>query len=177
MSRGVPTHLPTVDLWPGELVVLERPSVAVTVLGSCVAVTLWHGRTGLGAICHALLPESAVRGGEGEPFRYVEPSVRYMTGEFQRRGIGPRDTEVKVFGGGDVLVSRTPSGHRSVGGRNVQAAFEAVQAAGYCVAASDVGGQRGRKIFFDTSTGAVLLKRLSKALQHSRESGARDDKP
>jgi chemotaxis protein CheD len=166
--KGCPAHLPSVDLWPGELVVVERPTVVVTVLGSCVSVTLLHRRSGLGAICHALLPEGAVWGNEGGGFRYVEPSVRYMTEEFRRRGIGPRETEVKVFGGGDVLVTNMGPGELTVGARNVQAALGALQGEGYNVAASDVGGKRGRKIYFDTSTGAVLLKRLSKAVPEER---------
>jgi chemotaxis protein CheD len=43
-------------------------------------------------------------------------------------------------------------------------AFAELERLGYRVAASDVRGPRGRKVLFNTETGEVYLKRLSKAL-------------
>ncbi|MBI5015734.1 MAG: chemotaxis protein CheD [Deltaproteobacteria bacterium] len=169
--RRYSTHLPTRELRPGELLVVEQPSVAVTVLGSCVAVTLFHRRTRLGALCHAMLPEAAARGTGDDPFRYVEPSLRYMAAEFRRRGIGARETEVKMFGGGDVLLSRPRDGDPTVGARNVSAALQCLDEQEYTIMARDVGGTRGRKIYFDTSSGFVFVKRLSRVAPEPRWGG------
>ena len=51
------SHLPVITLKPAELFISERPAIVRTVLGSCVAVTMYDRQLGIAAICHALLPE------------------------------------------------------------------------------------------------------------------------
>ena len=51
----------------------------------------------------------------------------------------------------------------NVGKQNIRAALDSMERERIAVAALDVGGGRGRKLFFNTQTGGVLLKRLSRA--------------
>ena len=149
-----PTYLKPGDLYHGE-----RPATVSTILGSCVAVTLFDPGTGVGSICHAMLPRNpSLRG--GETFRYVDSSIFSMMERFRALGIRKNEMEVKLFGGADVLEYHGESG-LSVGRQNIEIALEVIAEVGLRLIVSDVGGKVGRKLRFYTHTGEVLLKRMA----------------
>ncbi len=159
------TDLPGFYLKPGEMIVRETATQVTTVLGSCVAVTLFDARRRIGAICHALLPEcrkiEVCRDGCAEPYKYVNCVVPEMVRRLARFGIRPGELEVKLFGGADMFGNLERAGRtRSVGSQNVATAIGAIEACRLRLTVSDVGGLHGRKIFFHTHTGEVWLKRL-----------------
>ncbi len=145
-------------LKPGEICFSERPSIISTVLGSCISVTMFCPQRHIGAICHAVLPEE---GSAGEAFRYVDSSILAMLKGFDRYGIPRSAIEVKLFGGADMLKGNSANGKDgSVGRKNIEIAMQVVERERLRLVASDLGGGHGRKIFFNTRTGEVLLKRL-----------------
>ncbi|BCA80672.1 chemotaxis protein CheD [Desulfuromonas sp. AOP6] len=143
-------------LMPAELLILSEPALVSTILGSCVAVTFFHKRTGLAAICHALLPSSTTE----DCFKFVNCALAHMLDQFESRKILRREIEVKVFGGADVLATSGGFSGGTVGTKNIRAAFDFIKGAGLRVASSDTGGKQGRKILFHSHTGEVWLKRL-----------------
>jgi chemotaxis protein CheD len=150
----------------GEIVISQDPSVVLTVLGSCLSVTMFHRRSGIGAICHSLLPQcaEAARCSRecSEPGKYVECSVRTLVKRFHQIGISSRELEVKVFGGADMFGPKSPlQGMISVGKQNVAIALQVMEKEGLSILSMDVGGIQGRKLFFHTHAGDVFLKRLS----------------
>jgi len=152
--NGIPPDLPRVYLKPGEFHFSVSPAVVTTILGSCVSVTMFDRLGGAAAICHALLPE----GPRSDAFRYVDSSIPGMLEMFEARGVPRRHLEVKLFGGADMI--GTGGSRVGVGRRNVEIAFQVLAQAGLTVVTHDVGGTRGRKLFFVTHTGDVFLKRL-----------------
>lgn len=153
MRRPVP-DLPLVYLKPGEIHFATIPTVVTTVLGSCVSVTMFDPAGGAAAICHALLPE----GPRADLFRYVDSSIHHMLGMFSSHGVRQNQLEVKLFGGADMLGAG--ASRIGVGRRNVEIARQVLADEGLEVSAADVGGTRGRKLFFHTHTGEVFMKRL-----------------
>ncbi|MBF0426190.1 MAG: chemotaxis protein CheD [Magnetococcales bacterium] len=156
----------TVTLAPGELVICESPAVVNTILGSCVALTLHHPPTGVGAMCHGVQPGGdtpvAVKSrqeGNGECFRFVDCAIWHMLEYFDRRGIARRQLVAKLFGGADMFP--THDHENTIGRQNIRMAEGTVRAAGLVPLASHVGGNLGRRIFFYTHTGDVLLRRLN----------------
>jgi chemotaxis protein CheD len=157
--------LPDLNLQPGELYLARGPAILRTILGSCVGVTFWSLRLGAGALCHGVLPRCPLDWREAatpeEGARYVDFSIRHLARQFDALGASRRELVVKVFGGADVLpVADAERARLSVGAQNRQAAAEVLAEEGFTVAASDVGGRRGRRIHFHTGTGEVLLHRL-----------------
>ncbi len=155
----------TIYLKAGEMLFSGESSAVMTVLGSCLSVTMFHRRSGFAAICHGLLPRCP-KGRHcdarcGQRAKYVECIVPWMVRQFTEVGVNLREIEVKVFGGADMF-SSSGNGRAalSIGKQNIEAALEAIEKAGLRVFSRDVGGARGRKIFFNTQTGEVLLKRL-----------------
>ncbi|MBJ6723142.1 chemotaxis protein CheD [Geomesophilobacter sediminis] len=155
----------TVFLKPGELYFSAQPAVVSTLLGSCVAVTMFSRRKRIGAICHALLPScrGEERCGERDELggKYVECCVPMMLQELETRGVTRREIEAKVFGGADMF-SVSVGGRAGVGTQNADIALKLLQEAGIRVVSQDLGGTSGRKLFFHTHTGEVFLKTLSK---------------
>jgi len=131
--------------------------VVSTVLGSCIAVSLFSPRLAVGAICHALLPNGRCEGGF---FKYVDGSILFMLERLERLGINHDEIEAKLFGGADMFgVESRPA--RSVGRQNLLAARDFLATKGIGLAASDVGGRQGRKLLFYPHTGEILLKKLT----------------
>ena len=151
-----------VHVQPGELCLARSPTILRTILGSCVSVTFWSARLDAGALCHGVLPRSPAGATGPEGHRYVDFSIRYLAKQFDALGAVRRELEVKLFGGADVLpVHADRSAIPTVGGLNCQAALEVLAEEGFRIAASDLGGVRGRTIRFDIATGEVLVQRLA----------------
>jgi chemotaxis protein CheD len=160
--------LPVVYLKPGEMHFSAEPCIVATVLGSCLSVTMYHKRSGLGGICHGLLPVCKGRqechGESLEGFKYVDCSVRRMVRLFDQHKVRRSEIEVKCFGGADMFNKQIdrPS-MLSIGRQNISSAEQILKSEGLRMHVVDVGGQQGRKIFFYTHTGEVYLKRLRRA--------------
>lgn len=159
------TTLPVITLNPAELHVSSTPAIIRTVLGSCVAITMFNRRRQIATICYALLsyPEEndLYTANYVENRKYISHAIPEMVEKMREYGILPGEIEVKVFGGSDTLSQYTgQERNHSVGTLNVKAAMEVLETEGLRLKASDVGGRRGRKILFYTHTGEVLLKPL-----------------
>lgn len=156
-------------LKPGDFCLALQPAVIKTVLGSCLTVTMYSPRTGIGAACHALLPTCRDNDHHCPPgtclntFRYVECVIPEMLRRMQSHGLMVSELEVKIFGGADML-SKSLAAHQQVGSLNVRKAKAIFARMGMTIRNGDVGGGAGRKLIFDTRTGEVWIKRLNKSL-------------
>ena len=159
--------LPQVHLQPGELLVTQEAQWVITLLGSCVAVTMYNARFRLAAICHAMLPmphgKDAQAGNSSGAFRYLSGVIPAMVGHFCRLGLQPDEVEVKIFGGGSVIdMGGDPHSDCSIGEANIAKARMLLQSARFRIKAQSVGGNHGCKILFNTGSGEVLHKHLSR---------------
>lgn len=141
-------------------ILVNKPTLAHTVLGSCVSVTFFAPRQGLSAIFHALLPRAAdyrLHSPGDTPYKFVDMAIRTLVARMARRGVACSEIECKVFGGASALFAE----EISVGRKNVETAFATLSELGLRVAASNVGGMAGRKIVFSTSTGEIFVRMLN----------------
>jgi len=157
--------LNAVYLKPGEWYFGKNSVLVKTVLGSCVTVTMLHPGSGFAAICHAIMPlctENGVCNSHCEnSAKYVDCIVRRMAELFSHKNIKARNIQVKLFGGADTLSSVgrfiVPE---SVGTLNLREAMRSIEEVGLRVSTRDVGGTEGRRLFFNTRTGHVMIKKL-----------------
>ncbi|MHC1791148.1 chemotaxis protein CheD [Solidesulfovibrio sp.] len=143
-----------------QAILVDSPTMAHTVLGSCVSVTFFAPRHHLAAMFHALLPRACdyrLHGADATPYKFVDTAIRRLVGKFNRRGVALTEIECKVFGGASALFAE----EISVGRKNVEVAFATLSDIGLRVAASNVGGEAGRKIVFSTSTGEIFVRLLN----------------
>ncbi|MBF0501740.1 MAG: chemotaxis protein CheD [Candidatus Riflebacteria bacterium] len=165
--------IPKIYMQPGELVFSSVPVEVTTVLGSCLAVTMFHLGTQVGAVCHALLPAGVcpkkVSEGCNPGFRFVNGALRVMFMAFESRGISPKEIQIKIFGGGDVLEAVEGRVDPTVGRMNINEAWRCLNEIGVFPRAEDVGGPYGRKLLFFSHTGDVYVKCLKKWHDSLRE--------
>jgi chemotaxis protein CheD len=156
------TILPEIYLKPGEMFLASEPTIILTILGSCIGVTFWCARLGVGALCHGILPQCP---GPGVSlpvgFRYVDFCIRNLAAQFDSLGAQRAEVEVKVFGGADVLFVDHMNPRATIGRQNSETAIQVLREEGYRVIASSLGDTFGRKIRFNTGTGEVRLLRLT----------------
>jgi chemotaxis protein CheD len=162
-------ELPEVYLQPGEVYLARQPAIIRTILGSCVGVTFWNARLGVGALCQALLPKhpknSSAKLNLPTSLRYVDFAIGDLARQFDELGALRPEVQVKLFGGADVLpASGTAPRKPTVGKQNCEAAIEVLRTEGFDIIASSLGGTCGRSIQFHTGTGEVLLRRLSRVV-------------
>ncbi len=163
--KGPERELPVIYLKAGEMLFPEQSAVVLTVLGSCLSVTMFHRKLAMGAICHGILPQCRGRqscnDGCREGFKYVDCSIRKMLRLFDRLDVKRSDLEVKVFGGADMFdAAGNGKATFSVGKLNITTAKNILDREGLGITSLDVGGTWGRKLYFHPRTGEVLLKRL-----------------
>ncbi len=157
MKDFIKSYTHSFYLKPGEVLVTGRPVLVSTVLGSCVAVTMFSASRCIGAICHAMLPENT---GRASDLRYVDAALRHIYDKLVANGVGS-DLVVKLFGGAQVLnVGENKSAKLTIGEQNVSKADEVLESFGLTVSARDTGGLQGRKLFFCTRSGDVYMRRM-----------------
>ena len=151
-------------LMAGNLFVPEEAHLVTTVLGSCVSVCLWDGILRIGGINHYMLP---FWNGEGlaSP-KYGNIAIAKLIERLQDLGSQKRNLRAKVFGGGIVLNVKNP--FMNIGERNIQLAEDQLRSEGIPIVSADTGGNVGRKIIFNTGTGMVLVKKLTRQIDDIR---------
>ena len=118
-------------------------------------------------MCHGMLPRPHKDAIAGAPdlqrFRFLSQVIPEMVARFRMAGLEANDIEVKLFGGGNVIdMGGDAHSDRWIGTANVTAARLLLRHARLTVRAENVGGDRGRKIVFNTQSGEVLHKLLSR---------------
>lgn len=145
-------------LYPATLFAHKEPHIVSTILGSCVAVCLWDPALQIGGINHYMLP---LWNGQGlaSP-KYGNIAIEKLIERMLQMGSKKANLKAKVFGGGEVI--ETQISHFQIGERNIVLAMEALKEGKIPIISQSVGGKLGRKIQYNTQTGAVLHKFIEK---------------
>jgi len=150
--------LTNITLAPGEFHFGEGNTRITTLLGSCIAITMWHPGLLIGGMCHFLLPSGHGRQRLSRG-SYADEAVELFLQAIHKTGGNPLGYEVKVFGGGNMLHSSNKKlSTINVSKSNIDAAFSLLEENKFTVKASDVGGVSYRKICFELWTGDVWVK-------------------
>lgn len=157
-------RLASVDLKPGEMHVAKTPTLISTVLGSCVSVCLYSPDAKIGAMCHCILPSQMdAHLQRSNPHCCVDTCVNSMVEDFTRHHKVPHTAiKAKIFGGANVLQAGAEDAKEAatIGQRNIEAARRALREHELPLVAECVGGDHGYKVFFNTETGEVFLRRV-----------------
>jgi chemotaxis protein CheD len=139
-----------------------------TLLGSCVAITLWHPLTRVGGMCHFLLPSRSSAELLGErPLdgRFADEAMEMFRREMQRVATSPGEYQTKIFGGGRQFADPAAGGGIDVPARNIAAAISLCQAHGLTVSSRHLGLDGSRQIVLDLANGDVWVRHSASAVQ------------
>lgn len=129
-------------------------SIVTSGLGSCVAVVLYDG-DGRGGLLHAMLP-GAPEDTDTEA-KYVDTGIPAMIDELKSLGANPNTLKAKVAGGASMLNLGNGS---PVGEKNVDATKAVLADLGIDLEDTRTGGDAGRSVAFDPTTGTVTIRRV-----------------
>lgn len=156
-----PPHVIEIYLQPGELWFGDENTRIRTILGSCVAITLWHPHRRIGGMCHYMLPSRARKHGADLDGRYGDEAMALLTKEIHAVGSRVQDFEVKLFGGGRMFRHAFCEGKNCDGQvheRNVAAGRAMVAQHGLKLIAEHLGGHGHRQVILDIWSGHAWLK-------------------
>jgi len=144
---------------PGEFYFGDQEIRIKTILGSCVALTLWNPRLHIGGMCHYMLPTSnqakqdIVLDG-----RYADNAMKLFMNEIEKTNMNPADFEVKMFGGG--LQFERASGRPviDVSERNIEKGRQLLNEYGFTLKSQHLGGTGYRTVVFDIKSGDVWVR-------------------
>ena len=143
----------------GMILVRRKESIITTVLGSCISVCIWSSVDGIGGMNHYMLP---LWNGEGLPSpRYGNIAISKLIQKMLDAGCLKKHLKAKIFGGAEIL-SFSQNRRKSIGIQNILIAEEMLATERIPIISTDVGGNTGRRLHFNTKTGVVLLKRLNR---------------
>lgn len=142
-------------LHAGAIFASAEPHLITTVLGTCISVCLWERERGVGGMNHYMLP---LWNGAGlaSP-KYGNIAIERLIERMEQLGCDRQRLVAKVFGGKS---NGSEIAILNVGDRNAALAEEMLAEAGIPIVACNLGGLFGRKLLFNTTTGAVLLKQV-----------------
>jgi chemotaxis protein CheD len=142
----------------GEVRAAAGSSVLFTIgLGSCVAVALFDEEANVGGLAHAMLPRPQ-RGHRKAPRgRFASTAVPELIDLMIAEGAEVGRLRARLVGGASMFKDVLEGDGLRLGQRNVEAAREALGAAGISVAGEDVFGTYGRSVFLRTTDGKLLI--------------------
>jgi len=156
-----PQDILEIFLQPGEFYFGENGTRIRTLLGSCVAVTLWHPNKRIGGMCHYMLP-TRPRGDAGSALdgRYADEALQMFLRELRATKTRPGEYQVKLFGGGNMFAGVAGAKrHLNISDRNVEFGCELIQKHGFSLAAQDLGGKGHRNVMLELWSGDVWVRR------------------
>lgn len=166
-------------LLPGEFHFGDKHDRITTLLGSCVAITLWHPHKLIGGMCHFMLPSPPNRIANSQlDGRYAEDAVAMFLKEVKLARTKPNEYQVKLFGGGTMLAKDSSTGScspnyqhciatascKKVSCKNTLIAPFLLQKHGFNITNHDLGGTQHRKVVFELWTGDVWQRKGGRAL-------------
>lgn len=135
----------------GFVYLSKTPSTVQSVLGSAVAVCLWDKKLRIGAVNHFVKPRA--QNPREATASYGNAAMIALYRMMIEAGSNARNMVAQVFGG----ATPVQEPENNTGHENVEVAKAFLRKKKIRIVSEDVGGNLGRKIVFETSTGRVAV--------------------
>ncbi len=147
-------------LYPGEYFVSKKPLIIATLLGSCISVCLRDSKTNISGMNHFMLPGEFdnTENLYNKNTKYGVFAMEKLINDIMKFGGDKKNLDAKIFGGSNMLDINQSK--QSISEINQAFVKKYLEMENIPIIAEDVGGKYGRKIFFFTNSGKVLLKRI-----------------
>jgi chemotaxis protein CheD len=156
-----PEFVLDIFLQPGDLYFGNRDARLRTLLGSCVAITIWHPRLLIGGMCHYLLPEYRQRNsGESLDGRYANEAMLMFMQKLNNAGTHPSEYEVNMFGGSNQFPGQEAKNGLSVPDKNIQAGKSLLSQHGFILKSGNFGGTGHRNVVLELWSGQVWMQHV-----------------
>jgi chemotaxis protein CheD len=143
-------------LRPGQWWFGTRARSIRSLLGSCVAVSLWHPRLRFAGMCHYVLPSRDRRMHLALDGRYGDEAVELLVAAVKAARTRPDEYEARLWGGANMIgTSGTPV--MNIGARNAARGRWLLKQHGFRLLQLDVAGAMNRSIELGLASGEVSV--------------------
>ena len=142
-------------LKPGWVYASQDPVVIETVLGSCVSVFLFDARLRCGAANHIIYPQAPP---DQPTTKYGDVAMRVLFHLMHAFGSHSVDLTARLVGGASIADNLASLAAVT---ENLAIAERSLRRQGVAVVSRETGGNRGRKVAFETATGRLTWQFLT----------------
>jgi len=136
-----------------EIIFTTKLDQACCIVGSCIALTLYHSRLGKGALAHIVLPRSVDR--TGPPGKFADTAIPHMVDMLAAEGANQAGLVAKLCGGASMFGIEGPI---KIGLQNAEAVKKLLAELGIPIVGEDLAGPKGRRVVFDSQTGELTIE-------------------
>ena len=141
-------------------VVFSRPDLTALRalgLGSCIGLCVFDPVIKLACIAHIVLPQAKLAGASDNG-KYADTAVPYVIKEMCAKGAVKSRLRIAIAGGAQLFAFGNGEDRLNVGKRNTEAVKQLLAQERVKLVAEDVGGNSGRTVVLDATTGDVIVK-------------------
>lgn len=143
-----------------EIQVVDDGRTLKTTLGSCVGVILHDSGRPVGGLAHIMLPVR-VRADEALG-KYADTAVPELLERVLQGGGRRRHLRAYLAGGANMFRWSSDSRIATIGEKNIDATRSVLAGLGIPIEFEDVGGEQGRTVVFDSSSGEIRVHTLAR---------------
>ena len=141
----------------GEIGVAIDGEMLRTFVGSCIGVAIYNRRRKVAALAHIMLPQA--NGQTEQPGKYADTAIPEMIRQLNKLcHEEPTRWSAKIAGGAKMFAFQRGM---TIGDQNVAAAEKILNELDIPVLASCCGGEQGRRLCLDASTGMLVVESMN----------------
>ena len=146
-----------------DLKVGKAPATLISYgLGSCIGISLYDPQLKVGGLLHIMLPDSTQSRANENRAKFADTGIPDMLDEVLKLGASRGRLVAKIAGGAQMFAFANATDIMRVGQRNAAAAKEMLSKLGIPIVGEDTGGNYGRTVSIDLSTGIYIVKTIDK---------------
>lgn len=135
------------------------PDRIITVgLGSCIGIALYDRINLIGGLVHIMLPDSTQFSSINNPLKFADLAIPILITKMESMGARRNNIKAKISGGASMFNFSDKKMIMDIGSRNNIAVRKTLEKLTIPIVSQDVGGNKGRTMIFDTSSGVVLIR-------------------
>ena len=144
--------------------IIKSPDQIMTVgLGSCCGVVIYDEINKIAGLVHILLSEAKADKNLAKRAKFADSGIVLLYEELRKKGANPRYMKAKMAGGAHMFNFNNSNNTLTIGEKNVKVCKETLYKLRIPIVASDVLGNCGRTIIFDTTTNKLKIKSVGKS--------------
>ncbi len=152
-------HSKKINLISGKMAIGMNSEIISTVLGSCISICIFDIKKKIGGMNHYIIAEPVEN--KDELLNYGITAIPLLIKEFKKIGSEPKNLKAKIIGGSvDPLIIL--NGMVPPGIQNINIAHKILIHFGIEIVAEETGGNFSRQVEFNTGTGEIRFKKISK---------------
>jgi len=143
-------------LQAGYILVPDQPIGISTVVGSAVSICIFDRKQRIGGMNHFQFPYIAIKGKTTALFGNIATTALLKMMFARQSSIN--DLEAQLYGG----AYHPEKNNRDIGSENIEIAREILLKNRISITSQDVGGEKGRKVVFNTNTNEVAVLKVDR---------------